>query len=70
MEEKGKTNLSNELRGKVINARKIEKDEEEERGWYKEATMMNRSSVVSDCLEGKCSIPSLVDDIEENYFTG
>ena len=75
MEDKGRTNLSNELRGRRISIKASETEEEEERGWDKEVTMMMRSSMMSKCLEGKCSIPSLVnnvvvDDIESNCFSG
>ena len=75
VEDKGRTNLSNELRGRRISIKASETEEEEERGWDKEATMMMRSAVMSKCLEDKCSVPSLVnnvavDDIQLNCFSG
>lgn len=66
--DKGKTNLSNELRGKVIAPRKIETEEEENCSFVKATNMLIRSSVGLNCTDGKCEVPQLVDDLEENHY--
>ena len=67
--DKGITNLSNELRGDVIGQRRIENEEEENLSLAKESDMLIKSSVSLNCTDGRCEVPQMIDDLEENHYT-
>ena len=66
--EKGRTNMSNELRGSRISLLKAETEEEYDQSYSKEVAMLLKSSAVSGCImEAEQVHP--VDSLRDNYFS-
>ena len=68
-EDKGRTFMSNELRGSRISPLKLETQEEEEASLYREVSMLYRSSTASECIAGNVELVHK-ESSKENVFYG
>ena len=67
--DKGRTNMSNELRGSILAPRKLETSDEEKKSWNKEVEMLLKSADTKNYLGLGGEI--ITDEtLEENYFSG
>ena len=66
--DKGRTYMSNELRGSRISLLKAETEEEYDQSCSKEVAMLLKSSAVSGCIIGAGQVHP-VDSLRDNYFS-